>query len=170
VCKSLVTSGAEHFRKRLARSNMSSVAPHLSALSPKTDTPRRETTCPLWVMCGQCLGKNFTPKADMDRQFWNVSKGHKRTFWPSIAMSALPPKADMCGAQAYVRFGPIADIVLGFGSRQSYSMISSAIESTPDGTVSPSVFAVFRLSTSSNFVDWLTGTSAGFSPLRIRPV
>jgi len=26
-------------------------------------------------------------------------------------MSALPPKADMCGALAHVRFGPIADIV-----------------------------------------------------------
>ena len=25
-------------------------------------------------------------------------------------MSALPPKADMCGAARYVRFGPIADI------------------------------------------------------------
>jgi len=25
-------------------------------------------------------------------------------------MSALPPKADMCSAQGYVRFGPIADI------------------------------------------------------------
>jgi hypothetical protein len=25
-------------------------------------------------------------------------------------MSALPPKADMCGALAYVCFGPIADI------------------------------------------------------------
>jgi hypothetical protein len=25
-------------------------------------------------------------------------------------MSALPTKADMCGAQSYVRFGPIADI------------------------------------------------------------
>jgi hypothetical protein len=25
-------------------------------------------------------------------------------------MSALPPKADMCGALAYVRFVPIADI------------------------------------------------------------
>src|SRR5262245_2916819 len=25
-------------------------------------------------------------------------------------MSALPPKADMCGAQGHVRFGPIADI------------------------------------------------------------
>jgi len=26
------------------------------------------------------------------------------------AMSALPPKADMCGATSDVRFGPIADI------------------------------------------------------------
>ena len=26
------------------------------------------------------------------------------------AMSALPPKADMCGATRYVRFVPIADI------------------------------------------------------------
>jgi hypothetical protein len=28
----------------------------------------------------------------------------------SVAMSALPPKADMCGATRDVRFGPIADI------------------------------------------------------------
>src|SRR5215472_14065099 len=29
---------------------------------------------------------------------------------PSVPMSALPPKADMCGATRDVRFGPIADI------------------------------------------------------------
>ena len=33
-------------------------------------------------------------------------------------MSALPPKADMCGATAYVCFGPIADIFSPFGSRR----------------------------------------------------
>jgi hypothetical protein len=77
----VVTIGAEHFRKKLARRRIfPTVATHLSALSPKTDTPRRETTCPLWVMCGQCLGKNFTPKADM------------------------------CDATGDVRFGPKADI------------------------------------------------------------
>jgi len=27
-----------------------------------------------------------------------------------MAMSALPPKADMCGAMAHVRYGPKADI------------------------------------------------------------
>jgi hypothetical protein len=29
--------------------------------------------------------------------------GHKRTFAAQKGMSALPPKADMCGAQADVR-------------------------------------------------------------------
>ena len=38
--------------------------------------------------------------------------GHKRTFAVQNAMSALPPKADMCGATRYVRFVPIADISL----------------------------------------------------------
>ena len=36
--------------------------------------------------------------------------GHKRTFAVQNAMSALPPKADMCGALAHVRFVPIADM------------------------------------------------------------
>ena len=36
--------------------------------------------------------------------------GQKRTFAPQKVMSALPPKADMCSAQADVRFVPEADI------------------------------------------------------------
>ena len=36
--------------------------------------------------------------------------GHKRTYAVQEPMSALPPKADMCGALADVRFVPIADI------------------------------------------------------------
>jgi hypothetical protein len=35
--------------------------------------------------------------------------GHKRTFRGAIAMSALPPKADMRGATGDVGYGPIAD-------------------------------------------------------------
>jgi hypothetical protein len=31
---------------------------------------------------------------------------------PTVVMSALPPKADMCGATRNVRFGPKADIEL----------------------------------------------------------
>src|SRR5262249_38731616 len=40
--------------------------------------------------------------------------------------------------------------------------------SRPNGTTRPSVLAVFRLITKSNFVGCKTGRSAGFSPLRIR--
>jgi hypothetical protein len=36
--------------------------------------------------------------------------GQKQTCAPQKVMSALPPKADMCGAATDVRFGPIADI------------------------------------------------------------
>ena len=36
--------------------------------------------------------------------------GQKQTFAVQYVMSALHPKADMCGALAHVRFVPIADI------------------------------------------------------------
>ena len=36
--------------------------------------------------------------------------GHKQTFAVQNVMSALPPKADMCGATRHVRFVPKADI------------------------------------------------------------
>ena len=36
----------------------------------------------------------------------------KQTFAAQKAMSALPPQADICSAQAHVRFVPIADIAL----------------------------------------------------------
>jgi hypothetical protein len=37
--------------------------------------------------------------------------GQKQTYAVQTVMSALPPKADMCGAIRDVRFGPIADIL-----------------------------------------------------------
>jgi len=39
--------------------------------------------------------------------------GQKRTYAAQKGMSALPPKADMCGALGDVRFGPIADMASG---------------------------------------------------------
>src|SRR5262249_17001751 len=50
----------------------------------------------------------------------------------------------------------------------SHSITSSARASTVGGTSRPSVLAVFRLITSSNFVGACTGRSAGFSPFRMR--
>src|SRR5262245_41704284 len=43
---------------------------------------------------------------------WSVPdvRFDKRTFRSAIGMSALPPKADMCGAKGNVRYGPKADI------------------------------------------------------------
>jgi hypothetical protein len=40
--------------------------------------------------------------------------GQKQTFASQQVMSALRLKADMCGALAHVRFGPIADIATLF--------------------------------------------------------
>jgi len=52
----------------------------------------------------------------------------------------------------------------------SYSITSSARESTSAGMVNPSARAVLRLMTSSNLVNCRTGRSAGLAPLRTRAV
>ena len=52
----------------------------------------------------------------------------------------------------------------------SHSITLSALASRSGGTSMPSALAVLRLTTSSNLVGCMTGRSAGFSPLRMRPV
>jgi hypothetical protein len=65
---------------------------------------------------------------DLGHRMLVSALGHKRTYavqkgmsalhpiatakadMPQMIMSALPPKADMCGALADVRFGPKADM------------------------------------------------------------
>jgi hypothetical protein len=42
--------------------------------------------------------------------------GQKQTFWPFIAMSALPPKADIGSTFQDVRFVPKADIATFHGA------------------------------------------------------
>ena len=64
--------------------------------------------------------------------------GHKQTFVPQKkAMSALPPKADMCGALAHVRFGPIADIaqrpLLPIHKAIDYNRYDCAYDQPPNG-------------------------------------
>jgi hypothetical protein len=49
-------------------------------------------------MCGAISNVRFTPDSD------------RETRHPQKVMSALPLKADMCGANRHVCFGPIADI------------------------------------------------------------
>src|SRR3954452_435338 len=50
-----------------------------------------------------------------------------------------------------------------------HSITSSARASSLSGTWRPSALAVFKLMTNSNLVGCLTGSSAGFSPSRMRP-
>jgi thiaminase (transcriptional activator TenA) len=52
----------------------------------------------------------------------------------------------------------------------AHSITSSAMASSPGGKLRPNALAVLRLITNSNLLDCMTGRSAGFSPLRIRPV
>ena|SRR6186713_1348224 len=66
------------------------------------------------------------------------AKGHKQIYAPQKAMSALPPKADVCGALACVCYGPIADIELFndltgnllnvSGYRQAQSLCGSQVD------------------------------------------
>src|SRR5262245_22050707 len=51
-----------------------------------------------------------------------------------------------------------------------HSITSSAATCKGSGTVRPSALAVLRFIRSSNLVGCKTGKSAGFSPLRMRPV
>src|SRR6476646_9512954 len=53
---------------------------------------------------------------------------------------------------------------------RTHSITSSAMASSPGGKLRPNALMVLRLITNSNLIDWMTGRSAGFSPLRIRPV
>jgi hypothetical protein len=55
-------------------------------------------------------------------------------------------------------------------STPAHSITSSAVESSVGGTARPSILAVSALITSSNLLDCTTGKSAGFAPLRMRPV
>jgi hypothetical protein len=49
-------------------------------------------------ICAAKSDVRFTPNSD------------RKSGFPHEVMSALPPKADMCSALAYVCFGPKADI------------------------------------------------------------
>src|SRR5262245_25823181 len=90
----------------------------------------------------------FTPNSDRESRH------------PQNVMSALPPKAEMCGALAHVCFGPKADM-------DAYSITSSARASNVGGMVRPMALAALRLITNSNLVGCSTGRSSGLVPFSI---
>jgi Tripartite tricarboxylate transporter family receptor len=67
-------------------------------------------------------------------------------------------------------FGIMWAILVLRPHRTRYWITSSAMANSVSGMVRPRALAVLRLMTSSNFVACWTGRSAGFSPLRIRPI
>ena len=91
------------------------------------------------------------------------ASGHKQTFAVQNSMSALPPKADMCGATRDVRFVPIADIaeftryIIGDGD-QPWRHLDA--EHSRRLTVDDEL----------EFGRLQHRQSAGFAPLRILPV
>jgi hypothetical protein len=91
---------------------------------------------------------------------------------PSRARRAGRPLRLHCGNLAALRrTGASGQLqTLRCSKQHCYSMISSARPRSNCGTVRPSALAVLRLRISSTFVDCWTGRSAGFSPLRMRPV
>ena len=91
---------------------------------------------------GLCAARRhvcFTPNSDRESEI------------PQKVMSALPPKADMCSAQAHVCFGPIADMCgattdVRFGPkadialliRQSRRHVAAEAMARPTQALSPS--------------------------------
>jgi hypothetical protein len=68
--------------------------------------------------------------------------GQHRTWRDQIAMSALPPKADILRRYLNVRFVPTAEVA------DFYSIILSALTSIGGGSRRPSNVAVLRLAIS----------------------
>src|SRR5262249_44649553 len=66
--------------------------------------------------CG--LLRQNHPMALLMPQSGRRPQHHKQTFTSQKVMSALPPKADMCGALAHVCFGPKADSCTAANIRQ----------------------------------------------------
>src|SRR5947209_20454421 len=86
---------------------------------------------------------------------------HSRSLGHGSPMSALGRIADSTRTSRNVRDVPGGDIA------PLHSITSSARASSEAGMSRPSVFAVLRLMTSSNFVGCSTGRSAGLAPLMI---
>ncbi len=82
-------------------------------------------------------------------------------------MSAVPPEADKPLQRSEMTQRAHKAAVSRCNKPQLYSITSSARVSSIGGKVRPSTLAVFRLTTSTNFVGSCTGRSAGLRPLRI---
>src|SRR5262245_291458 len=100
------------------------------------------------------------------------ARGERHDHRNSLRRIGLRPSEARRGWKRGRARGQMQKISAGkfhFEPPSHHSITSSATASSDIGTVRPSVFAVLRLMTSSNFVGCITGRSAGLAPLRIRP-
>jgi hypothetical protein len=88
----------------------------------------------------------------------------------TVRMSASHPRATKSLRSSEMTLSAMSRPEQVQQSNIDYSITSSARASSIGGTVRPSAMTVGRLMTSSNLVGCTTGRSAGFSPLRTRPV
>jgi hypothetical protein len=98
----------------------------------------------------------------------NVEVGHQLPRHFTEGAAAVPLRVDSKVAKRRGRWTNFDQRAAQQTGR--YSITSSAVVSSACGIDKPSALAVLRLITSSNLVDCCTGNSAGFAPLRIRPV
>src|SRR5262249_28097764 len=114
---------------------------------------------------GQVLAFNQAtltqPSAERSQHIHRIlwrSAAHKPDHRYRRLLRARPERPDCRPAEQRDELAPV------------HSITWSAMASSPGGKLRPNALAVLRLITNSNLVDCMTGRSAGFSPLRIRPV
>jgi hypothetical protein len=118
----------------------------------------------------QLIPIRYHPALDRRRQAFvsasaGSAQGHSRWVWRYPSHFRFSPTSRRSSKGSTCPKGARNGLL-----HRGYSITSSARTSIGGGIVRPSAFAVFRLITSSTFVDNWTGRSAGFSPLRMRPV
>src|SRR5262249_17712744 len=101
-------------------------------------------------------------KSLMFRQGPLVARQHADAAHPVSLLRLRRERRRGCVAEQRAELAPF--------HLRAHSITSSASESRLSEILTPSAFAVLRLITSSNLVGCKMGRSAGFSPLRIRPV
>jgi hypothetical protein len=159
---------------------------------PSHDPGRISRLRPVWRKLPSVRGKSLRERgrADFHQRFFGETPSQNTSQEPDDFAHAGIGAGRLLGtALCGVFFAPLRfhflrvttnrrEVPIGDLSRCSrvrgqscgYSMTSSASICIEIGTSIPRALAVFALITSSNLVDCCTGKSAGFAPLRMRPV
>src|SRR5262245_9076595 len=96
--------------------------------------------------------------------------GQKRTCALQWAMSALPPKADMCSALADVRFGPKADINSAERRRQLSAVAHSILVTYSLALLFRPVVSSFLTSSGDSFGRSIVSVSLSIFPVNLKGI